>query len=220
MTKDDIKDGVSICDPACGVGKFLLEPIKTKLEQFYKIDKGSILSKITIHGVDKGFDKDEQKTIILAKANMLIYFSDLIKDNSGLTKDFAKLFNDSFTLKTNFILGTLAEPVKEKYDIILTNPPYVTSGSSNLKEEIKKDGELQDYYKVNAMGVEGLFMEWIIKALKPNGKAFVIVPDGIFNRQNDAKLRKFILDECYLDAIISLPEKHFLPHQRKHTYWQ
>jgi adenine-specific DNA methylase len=41
------------------------------------------------------------------------------------------------------------------------------------------------------MGVEGLFMEWIIRALKPNGKAFVVVPDGLFNRKNDTKLRKF-----------------------------
>ena len=217
MIKDDIKDGVSICDPACGVGKFLLESIKTKLDQHYKIDKKGITPKITIHGFDKGFDKDEQKTIILAKANMLIYFSDLIKENSGLTKDFAKLFNDSFTLKTNSILGTLADPVTEKYDIILTNPPYVTSGSSNLKEEIKKDGDLENYYKINAMGVEGLFMEWIIKALKPNGKAFIVVPDGIFNRQNDSKLRKFITDECYLDAIISLPEKTFFTTPKK-TY--
>ncbi len=217
MTKDDIKDGASICDPACGVGKFLLEPIKTKLDQFYKIEKNSIKPKITIHGFDKGFDKDEQKTIILAKANMLIYFSDLIKDNPGLTKDFAKLFNESFTLKTNSILGTLADPVKEKYDLILTNPPYVTSGSSNLKEEIKKVAELENYYKVNAMGVEGLFMEWIVRALKPNGKAFIVVPDGIFNRQNDAKLRKFLLDECFIDAIISLPEKTFFTTPKK-TY--
>jgi len=217
MTKDDIKDGASICDPACGVGKFLLEPIKTKLDQFYKIDKESIQPKITIHGFDKGFDKDEQKTIILAKANMLIYFSDLIKDNPGLTKNFAKLFNESFTLKTNSILGTLAEPVKEEYDLILTNPPYVTSGSSNLKEEIKKDGELESYYKVNAMGVEGLFMEWIVRALKPGGKAFVVVPDGIFNRQNDVKLRKFFLDECFIDAIISLPLNTFFTTNKK-TY--
>ena len=217
MTKDDIKDGASICDPACGVGKFLLEPIKTKLDQFYKIEKNSIKPKITIHGFDKGFDKDEQKTIILAKANMLIYFSDLVKDNSGLTKDFAQLFNDSFTLKTNSILGTLADPVQEEYDLILTNPPYVTSGSSNLKEEIKKVAELENYYKVNAMGVEGLFMEWIVRALKPDGKAFIVVPDGIFNRRNDAKLRKFLLDECFIDAIISLPEKTFFTTPKK-TY--
>lgn len=217
MAKDDIKDGVSICDPACGVGKFLLEPIVTRLDYLYDISKKGIKPKVTIHGFDKGFDKDEQKTIILAKANMLIYFSDLIKENTGLTKEFAKLFNESFTLKTNSILGTLSDAVEEEYDLILTNPPYVTSGSSNLKEEIKKDGELVNHYKVNALGVEGLFMEWIVRALKPNGKAFIVVPDGIFNRQNDKNLRKFILDECYIDGIISLPEKTFFTTPKK-TY--
>ncbi|WP_225879258.1 hypothetical protein [Isorropodon fossajaponicum symbiont] len=53
-----------------------------------------------------------------------------------MTKEFSKLFNETFNLKTNPILGTLSEPVKNEYDLILTNPPYVTSGSSNLKEEI------------------------------------------------------------------------------------
>lgn len=217
MAKDDIKVGAKICDPACGVGKFLLEPVITKLDQFYEIKKGKLIPKITIHGYDKGFDKDEQKTIILAKANMLIYFSDIIKENPGITTEFAQLFNDSFLLKTNSILGTLSEPVENEYDLIVTNPPYVTSGSSNLKEEIKKDGTLVNYYKINAIGVEGLFMEWIIRALKPNGKAFIIVPDGIFNRQNDKNLRQFIIDECYIDGIVSLPTKTFFTTPKK-TY--
>ena len=217
MAKDDIKVGAKICDPACGVGKFLLEPIITKLDQFYEVKKGKLIPKITIHGYDKGFDKDEQKTIILAKANMLIYFSDLLKDNPTITTEFAKLFNESFILKTNSILGTLSEPVENEYDLIVTNPPYVTSGSSNLKDEIKKDGDLVNYYKINAIGVEGLFMEWIVKALKPNGKAFIIVPDGIFNRQNDKNLRQFLLDECLIDGIISLPIKTFFT-TPKRTY--
>ncbi len=217
MAKDEIKEGIKICDPACGVGKFLLEPLVTRLEDFYKITKSGITPKIEIHGFDKGFDKDEQKTIILAKANMLIYFSDLVKENPEHTKEFAKLFNDSFTLKTNSILGTLSEPIENKYELILTNPPYVTSGSGNLKDEIKKDGELMNYYKVNAMGVEGLFMEWIIKALKPGGKAFIVIPDGILNRQNDKNLRQHILDECYIDGIISLPLNTFFTTNKK-TY--
>ena len=58
--------------------------------------------------------------------------------------------------------------------MVLTNPPYVTSGSSNLKEEIVKSG-LTTHYKVNATGVEGLFMEWIIRSLKLGGKAFIEV---------------------------------------------
>ncbi len=217
MAKDEIKDGSSICDPACGVGKFLLEPIVTRLDTFYDITNKDIKPKITIHGFDKGFDKDEQKTIILAKANMLIYFSDLIKENPALTKKFATIFNESFILKTNSILGTLSEPIENEYDLILTNPPYVTSGSSNLKEEIKKDKELENYYKINALGVEGLFMEWIIKALKPGGKAFVVIPDGMLNRQNDKHLRKFLLDECYLDGLISLPLNTFFTTNKK-TY--
>ena len=69
---------------------------------------------------------------------MLIYFSDLIREHSSITEKFSQLFNSTFILKTNSILGTLADPVEEKYDWILSNPPYVTSGSSNLKEEIKK----------------------------------------------------------------------------------
>jgi type I restriction-modification system DNA methylase subunit/restriction endonuclease S subunit len=217
MAKDEIKEGAVICDPACGVGKFLLEPIKTKLDLFFEIKKGSIIPKIALHGFDKGFDRDEQKTIILAKANMLIYFSDLIKENPGLTEQFAELFNNTFLLKTNSILGTLSEPVESVYDLILTNPPYVTSGSSNLKEEIKKDGQLVNHYKINALGVEGLFMEWIVRALKPGGRAYVVIPDGILNRQHDNLLRRYILDECTIEAVISLPVNTFFTTNKK-TY--
>jgi len=45
----------------------------------------------------------------------------------------------------------------------------------------------------------------------------VVVPDGIFNRQNDKTLRQFVLDECIIDGIISLPLKTFFTTQKK-TY--
>lgn len=217
MAKDEIRDGAKICDPACGVGKFLLEPIKSNLKDFFEVKNKKIIPKIQIYGFDKGFDKEEQKTIILAKANMLIYFSDLVKENPGITSDFSTLFNQSFVLKTNSILGTLSDPTENEYDLILTNPPYVLSGSSNLKEEIKKDGELETYYKISASGVEGLFMEWIVNALKKGGKAFVVIPDGILDRTADKTLRKFLLDECFVDSLISLPKNTFFTTQKK-TY--
>ena len=213
----DITPGMKICDPACGVGKFLLEPILHDLHRFYKVEDGELKPQITLSGFDKGFDKDEQKTIILAKANMLIYMSGLLREHPEMTDKFAILFNDTFLLQTNSILGTLAKPVHEQYDLILTNPPYVMSGSSNLKEEISKDDTLKKYFSVSAMGIEGLFMEWIIRALKPNGKAFIVVPDGIMNRSNDKKLRDFILEQCEIDAVISLPLNTFFTTNKK-TY--
>ncbi|MDR0829757.1 MAG: N-6 DNA methylase [Prevotellaceae bacterium] len=219
MAESEIKEGITICDPACGVGKFLLEPllINNNIEHFYEVKNKKLIPKITLVGKDKGFDKEEQKTIILAKANMLIYMSDMIRKHSDITPEFSQLFNETFELKTKNILGTLRDVSYEgKIDLILTNPPYVTTGSSNLKEEIIKSN-LQSHYKINAMGVEGLFMEWIIRALKPSGMAFVVVPDGIFNRQNDKNLRQYILDECFIDGIISLPLKTFFTTQKK-TY--
>ena len=218
----DITAGMEICDPACGVGKFLLEPILHNLDRLYKIGKDdegqdTLEPQVTLSGFDKGFDKDEQKTIILAKANMLIYMSGMIKEHPNITKKFAQLFNDTFLLQTNSILGTLARPVVDKYDLILTNPPYVMSGSSNLKDEIAKDDPLKKYYEISAMGIEGLFMEWIVRALKPGGKAFIVVPDGIMNRSNDKKLRNFILENCCIDAVISLPLNTFFTTNKK-TY--
>ena len=213
----DIVPGMEICDPACGVGKFLLEPILHELHRYYTVEDGELKPQISLCGFDKGFDKDEHKTIILAKANMLIYMSGMIKEHPDMTQKFAQLFNDTFLLQTNSILGTLAKPIKDKFDLILTNPPYVMSGSSNLKEEISKQQELKDYFAISAMGIEGLFMEWIVRALKPNGKAFVVVPDGIMNRSNDKKLRNFILDNCYVDAVISLPLNTFFTTNKK-TY--
>lgn len=127
------------------------------------------------------------------------------------------LFNNTLLLQTNSILGTLAKPITEEYDLILTNPPYVMSGSSNLKEEISKDDTLKKYFSISAMGIEGLFMEWVVRALKPGKKAFIVVPDGIMNRSNDKKLRDFILEQCNIDAVISLPLNTFFTTNKK-TY--
>jgi len=213
----DLTPGMQICDPACGVGKFLLEPISHDLHRFYCVENGKLIPQIFLHGFDKGFDKEEQKTIILAKANMLIYFSGMIREHPDMTEEFAKLFNDTFLLQTNSILGTLARPETDRYDLILTNPPYVMNGSSNLKEEIGKQDDLKKHYAINAMGIEGLFMEWIVRALKPGGKAFIVVPDGIMNRSNDKKLRDYILEQCIIDAVISLPLNTFFTTNKK-TY--
>jgi len=61
------KEGMKICDPACGVGKFPLEFVKDKIDKLFLVENYRINSKVEIIGFDKGFDKEEQKTIILLK---------------------------------------------------------------------------------------------------------------------------------------------------------
>jgi len=67
------------------------------------------------------------------------------------------------------------------------------------------------------MGVEGLFVEKIIRELKRNKGAFIIIPDGILNRLNDKKLRRYIKESCIINAIISLPINAFYTSPKK-TY--
>jgi len=218
---DKLTDGQRFCDPFCGVGGFVLEPLniyKNRFEDFSP--HGSLIKpSITYIGYDKGFESDEERTIILAKANMLIYLAETISKNRNLTGVFARIFNETFKLwKTNLgTLGQIPESDKNLFDLIITNPPYVTKGKRTLTNEIEKDLQLKNFYSVNAIGIEGLCLEWIVKNLKKGGKAFIVIPDGLLNRKNDTKLRKFILDECYLDAIISLPRKTFFATSKK-TY--
>lgn len=219
---EELAVGSKICDPFCGVGGFVLEPLllPQRKNDFY-INEGVIGQKNYYYGYDKGFIQEEQKTIILAKANMLIFLSDLLSRNRSIAGRFADMWNNTFHLRTKSILGTLDMMEGDSdytgpYDLILTNPPYVTSGSSNLKDAIRAKG-LETFYKINSLGVESLALEWVIRNLKKGGRAFVVVPDGILNRQNDAKLRQFILDECYVDCIISLPINTFFTTPKK-TY--
>jgi len=164
-------------------------------------------------------DEDGQLTIVLAKANMLIYLSDVLEKNPTLTKEFATALNNIFLLYTDSNLGTLKHIItdeNDKYDLILTNPPYITSGVTSIKSEIKQEG-LDSFYTLNGKGVDGLAVEWILKSLKKNGKAFIIVRDGLLSAKQNKKLLDFLLKEFYLNCIISLPVKTFFNTPQK-TY--
>lgn len=214
-----LPDNAIIGDPFCGVGGFLLEFINENerfKKQFEPIN-GVINPSFTLLGYDKGTDeKEDQRTIILAKANMLIYLSDLLVKHKKETKLFAEnVFNKVFHLvKTN--LGTFGIDEPNKFDLIITNPPYVTSGVSTIKEQIKEKG-LTGIYPSNGNGLEGLALSWIIYSLKESGSAYIILPDGIMNRTADQKLRDQIVKSCKINAIISLPTRTFFA-TPKQTY--
>jgi len=62
-------------------------------------------------------------------------------------------------------------------------------------------------------------MEWIIRSLKKGGKAFIVVPDSILNVSQNKSLREYLIDQCYLNCIISLPIKPFLTLPKNIYHW-
>lgn len=213
----DIKEGDEICDPACGVGKFLLEAA-LKIDEPFTFKNGHVVKKINLYGYEKEMDEKGSTsgydlTTILAKANTMIYFSSLFKDNNTLTniKTISQeLLNETY-YSSKTILGTLERIDGKQYDVILANPPYYQSAL------ISKTAKDTGFYTEKGLGVEGLFLEWIIKSLKPNGVANVVLPDGIFTNVGNKRLHDFIITNCYIEGILSLPINTFFNTPKK-TY--
>jgi len=226
-----LPNGSRIGDPACGVGGFPLEAASRRAARLRRNDfriemqeRGQgrsrtvepvVVCDIEYRGYDKGSDRqDDNLTIILAKANFVIYQSDLLSAHPEATRAVAEMFNGIFRAYTDTSLGSLAEIEEGSYDLVLSNPPYVASGSANLKEAARRQGLR---YDAGGTGVEGLFIEKIVRELRPDGRAFVILPDGIFLRDADSRLRRWIAEECFVDGIVSLPVRTFFATSKK-TY--
>ena len=210
----DIRPGMKICDPACGVGKFLLEAVGDRISEFYSYNSRTkeFKTEISLTGYDKYSEDNGDKTIILAKANTLIYFSKMISDNSSteFTKKITSdLLNKSFILKHS-TLGTLECIEENQYDLILANPPYVVNGSAEMRK-------LSSDYKWGGLGLEAMFLEWIIRSTKQGGLINIVIPDGILSNINNQTLKTKLVEQCYIKSIISLPAKAFFNTTKK-TY--
>lgn len=215
----DVREGMSICDPACGVGKFLLETSIKVSNPFY-FENGVFKHSVDLYGMEKRMeDNNDDLTTILAKSNLLIYYSDLFKNNSDSTQRIKTLSNELLNTvikSSHSTLGTLENLEAEKFDLILANPPYYPSKViTDASKSVKIKGSETKAYTTGGRGIEALFTEWIIKSLKKGGEANVILPDGIFTNIANDKLKKLILDTCYIESIISLPVGTFFNTPKK-----
>jgi type I restriction enzyme M protein len=95
----------------------------------------------------------------------------------------------------------------ERFSLILANPPF--AGSLNY-EEVAKD--LLRTAKTKK--TELLFLSLFLRLLKAGGRAAVIVPDGVLFGSTRAhkKLRRILVEEQRMDAVVSMPSGVFKPY--------
>lgn len=93
------------------------------------------------------------------------------------------------------------------YSMILANPPF--AGSLDYENTAK---DLQQIVKTKK--TELLFMALFLRLLKPGGRAAVIVPDGVLFGSSTAHktLRKMLVEDHKLDAVVKLPSGAFKPY--------
>jgi len=93
----------------------------------------------------------------------------------------------------------------DDFDCILTNPPFMTP-RGGVKPHKK--------FSIQAKRSEVLFVDYIMEHMNPNGKAGIIVPEGIIFQSATAykALRKMMIDQNFLYAVVSLPAGIFQPY--------
>jgi type I restriction enzyme M protein len=97
---------------------------------------------------------------------------------------------------------------KDKYTVILSNPPYGGKMAS----------ELQTNFRVRSGATECLFLQHIMRNLAKGGRAAVIVPEGVLTQGNaNEKVRMELLEHFNVHTVLSLPAGCFLPYTNVKT---
>ncbi len=177
-----------ICDPAAGTAGFLVaasEYIReTHADALLDAKQRKHFHESMFHGYD--FDSTMLR---IGSMNMLLH---------GV---------ESPDIRYRDSLSEGAAGDAEKYTLILANPPF--AGSLDYESTSK---DLQRVAKTKK--TELLFLALFLKLLKPGGRAAVIVPDGVLFGSTKAhkELRRILVEEQKLDAVVKLPSGVFRPY--------
>jgi type I restriction enzyme M protein len=193
--------GQRICDPACGTAGFLISAFTYILRQHTKsadLKRGHV-DGAQLKPAQWRFLEEQAFTGYENDANMVKI--------SILNLYLHRLEKAHIEMKNALTTGFGGAYPGRLFDVILANPPFAG--------RVQEESILSDLnYKLNTRATELLFLKWFIDHLAPNGRAGVIVPNGVlFGSTNAASsLREMLLTQCDLQAVINLPSGVFKPY--------
>ena len=177
-----------ICDPACGTSGFLVtagEYLKENLKEEIFFDRQK--KDHYMNHMFFGYDMD-RTMLRIGAMNMMTH---------GVEHPFIE-YRDSLSDQN---------PDKDKYSLILANPPF--------KGSLDYDTVSTDLLKVcKTKKTELLFLALFLRMLRIGGRCACIVPDGVLFGSSTAHkaIRKTIIEDNRLEAVISMPSGVFKPY--------
>lgn len=179
----------TICDPACGTAGFLVAASEY-LNEHHSSEIFASVESTERYNSETFFGYDFDNTMLrIGSMNMMLHGIENphIENRDSLSEEHSH--------------------IEEKFSLILANPPF--AGSLDNESCAKN---LQSI--VNTKKTELLFLALFLRILKTGGRAAVIVPDGVLFGSSKAHkdLRKKIVEDQKLEAIISMPSGVFKPY--------
>ena len=174
-----------VLDPACGTGGFLTCAIDHKREHYVKTkeDEETLVNSI------RGYEK-KALPHMLAVTNMILHGIDTptnIKHDNTLSRPYKDYGN------------------ADRVHVIITNPPFGGMEEDGIENNFPSHLRTRE--------TADLFMALVIKLLKDQGRAAVVLPDGfLFGEGMKTRLKQSLLEECNLHTIVRLPNGVFAPY--------
>jgi type I restriction enzyme M protein len=174
----------TICDPACGTGGFLVASWEWLLDQ-------------TTGGA---LDRDVAKRV----RKKTYYGQDLVARPRRLALMNLYLHG----LEPTIALGdTIYEPPPpQRFDVILTNPPFGTRGANQAPE--------REDFTVETSNKQLNFLQHVMTVLKPGGRAAVVLPDNCLFEDKAGEVFEILMQDCDLHTILRLPRGTFTPYSQ------
>ena len=176
----------SVLDPACGTGGFLACTIDHKRDNYVSSAKDEGTLQQSIHGVEK-----KALPHMLCTTNMILHGIDVP----------TQIEHDNMLSRRAYV--DYGE--KDRVNVIVTNPPF------GGMEEDGVENQFPATYRTRETA--DLFVALVIKLLKNNGRAAVVLPDGfLFGEGMKTRLKQDLLEKCNLHTIVRLPNGVFAPY--------
>ena len=182
------RPGETVCDPACGTGGFLLAA-HDYVAHSYPLDRDQkqFLKLHTLKGTD----------IVDAVARLCVmnlYLHGIGGDESPIS-----------------VGDSLAADPGERYDLVLTNPPFGRKSSITIVNgEGRAEREALIYERPDFWATTSNkqlnFLQHVKTLLKINGRAAIVVPDNVlFEGGAGETIRRKLLSECEVHTLLRLP---------------
>lgn len=208
----------SIIDPACGTGRFLVSAMEYVKENF-DLDSRRLADYARAHIAGMDINPDLVK---VAKMYMVLFedgWTNIFATNSLLT------FNELQVRAREMAVPKPTRPEMNKFDLVLTNPPFGTKGKINaskilsqfdLAHKWKFDKMKQEWIKLSTYFKEQtpeiLFIERCYQLLKDYGKMAIVLPEEILTNASLGYVRQWIMTYSKILAVVSLPQVTFIPY--------
>lgn len=177
----DPKLGETIYDPAAGSAGFLCEAFDYLKGKAASPDDRQTLQRKTFYAKEQA-----PLAYVIGLMNMILHGIE--------TPNY---------LRTDTLSERIADiEEKDRYDIILANPPFGTN----------KNKQLQQNFPVKSSESAYMFMQHFIESLKGGGRAAIVIKNTFLSNTDGASiaLRKQLLDDCQLHTILDCPGGTFL----------